>query len=366
MLKELSDVEVLRIQKAEAEMAACENCAGECQKLCPDYCVPRIRSVMGHLDIAIDRCQYFKPREVSEVVHEFKPAMHELFGKIPPSALNLKKQIEAEWQAKRESNRARVLKQYGLSTINDEHLNAIIIAEESDAQCKECNGVNCRKVRDGERYQRHSINGVEVEQVECEVGQRLRLEEERDRRKMCLIPAKYHDATFKDYELNDDNARAGKMAAWFVATYPARWLYFYGECGTGKTFLASIIAQEFLRRKKRVVFGDVPSLLEAIKRTFKGGGEDLLERYCNCDLLILDDLGAGQVTEWSVGVLYQIINDRYNEGKRVIVTSNFDLDKLERRLKGADDFSATRIISRLSEMCEVGFLGTTDRRKKSW
>ena len=48
MLKELSDVDLLRIQKAEAEMAACENCAGECQKLCPDYCVPRIRSVMGN------------------------------------------------------------------------------------------------------------------------------------------------------------------------------------------------------------------------------------------------------------------------------------------------------------------------------
>lgn len=199
----------------------------------------------------------------------------------------------------------------------------------------------------------------------CKFGTRRVLE---SACKRLQIPKKFVGKTLKDYEKTPENKNAVGIAKWFMTAKPERSLYLFGECGTGKTFLAAIIAQEFIMDYKSVVFGDVPALMEELKRTFdsKGGdsSQDVLDRYKNCDLLILDDIGAGQITEWNVGILYQIINDRYTGGKPMVITSNFDLDGLEARLKSKDSFSATRIVSRISGLCEIGFLGNTDRRRQ--
>lgn len=173
------------------------------------------------------------------------------------------------------------------------------------------------------------------------------------------IPPRFIGKTFGDYQVTSDNAEAVKIAKWYIATKPARSLYLYGECGTGKTFLASIIAQDF----QGVIFGDVPDLMSRLKETFDNGGtESLLKRYTQCGLLVLDDIGAGQITPWNIGILYQVINARYNANKPIIATSNYDLDGLQSALK-ADALTAKRIISRLSEMCIQAFLGLKDRRK---
>ena len=198
----------------------------------------------------------------------------------------------------------------------------------------------------------------------CKFGEQLNLINATSRAK---IPAKYAGKTFSDYKRTEDNAEAVQIALWYVAEMPRRSLYLYGECGTGKTFLASLIAQAFSEKFKRVIFGDVPSLLDEIKRTFNGNGstQEIIDRYCESDLLVLDDLGAGQITGWNVGQLYQIVNRRYSTNSPIIVTSNFDYQDLETRLASEDKFSAKRIVSRLSEMCEVAYLGTNDRRRKS-
>ena len=162
-----------------------------------------------------------------------------------------------------------------------------------------------------------------------------------------------------------DNSEAVKIAKWFVADKPAKSLYLYGKCGTGKTFLASIIALGFISDGNRVIFGDVPTLLGELKRQFDGGDAlSILDTYTACDLLVLDDLGAGLLSEWGVGIVYQIINARCNTSKRLVVTSNFDYKGLETRLRTKDAYSAERIISRFNGMCVPAFLGLTDRRKQ--
>ena len=114
---------------------------------------------------------------------------------------------------------------------------------------------------------------------------------------------------------------------------------------------------------KSVIFGDVPALLADLKATFDSGGtEQLLDCYCNCDLLILDDLGAGQMTDWSVGTIYQIVNSRYSAEKSIVVTSNYDLSGLEEILSRKGDVAGKRIVSRLREITFQCFLGTKDRR----
>ena len=363
LLKELSDTDFIRLIRAEAEIAECEGCTGICQKRCPDYFVPIISNCGGKVEFDCKRCQFYqppaqtRPQKISEVL------------KVTPRWLEeFKAELEERSTANRKQHLQRVLKQYGLKQVSDTELSNILYAENQNAECETCDGEYCRKGIVHDQYLRYEVtaNGSVIK-VDCEVGERRRQAKLAEKSRLCLIPAKYFGKTFADYEVTTCNARAVKMAKWFVKDMPKCWLYHYGECGTGKTFLAAIVAQQWLQNGKSVVFGDVPALLKLIKDTFDGEGstQKVLERFGNCDLLVLDDLGAGQITEWNVGQLYEIINARYNENKHVMITSNYDLDGLEARLKSKDSFSAKRIISRISEMCEVGYLGDKDRRRKS-
>ena len=221
----------------------------------------------------------------------------------------------------------------------------VSVIEREIAVCQSCGGT-CPK--SSNRYFRPTVQSdgticyAECEHAVC-----------------CQIP--YGNKTFSDYEETSDNATARRIAKWFTGENVTKSLYLYGETGTGKTFLASLIARQF----EGVIFGDVPSLLGKIKSTFDGAGnsQEILNRYGSCGLLVLDDLGAGLITEWNVGIIYEIINRRYTAGKRLIVTSNFDIEGLENRLSVRDSFTAKRITSRLCEMCIPAFLGTTDRRR---
>lgn len=216
-----------------------------------------------------------------------------------------------------------------------------------------CNGV-CPK--ESARYFIPCKRDGEVFYRECRFGKMRRLKK--------ILPAKYAPMTFGDYNLTSDNKRAVGLAK-KVCSDKRGNLYLYGAPGTGKTFLASLVAKEFTLANRRVVFRDLPALLDDLKATFDNGTtQDLINAYCTSDLLVLDDLGAGQLSDWSVGIIYRLINERYNSERPLLVTCNFDLEGLEKKLGSVDTFSASRIVSRLEEMCWLGFLGDNDRRRK--
>lgn len=153
-----------------------------------------------------------------------------------------------------------------------------------------------------------------------------------------------------------DLAKMAKQAAKefvesFMRNANTDGLLLTGQVGSGKTYLACSIANAILGSGRVALFVVVPDLLDQLRSTYdsdRGQDEvseyDLLGTARQVPLLILDDLGAHNYTDWTRNKLYSIINYRLNHCLPVIITTNIALDELE-------EYLGERTTSRLLEMC---------------
>ena len=105
-----------------------------------------------------------------------------------------------------------------------------------------------------------------------------------------------------------------------------RGLWFDGPVGTGKTSLAILVAKAAKDAGRSYAVFPVPRLLAEIKRTFDRDASDsymgFFRRLCTVDLLVLDDLGAEKQTEWVLEQLYSIVNERWQDRRSIVITTN--------------------------------------------
>lgn len=107
-------------------------------------------------------------------------------------------------------------------------------------------------------------------------------------------------------------------------------------------------------------------MLSSIQETYGNNAStaSMTERYAGCDLLFIDDLGKESTSAWTVGMLFQIINVRYESMRPIIFTSQFPLESLCARFsKRGEKETADAIASRIYETCEFLRLGGPDRRR---
>ena len=139
-----------------------------------------------------------------------------------------------------------------------------------------------------------------------------------------------------------------------------RGLWLFGDVGTGKTSLAMLVSKAALDAGRSVAIYSLPRLLSDIKETYEDRSQssymELFERVVGVDLLHIDDLGAEKRTYWVLEQLYSIINERWQEQKSIVVTTNLvDVDELR-------DQIGPRTVSRLHEMCDLIPIMGRDRR----
>jgi len=105
-----------------------------------------------------------------------------------------------------------------------------------------------------------------------------------------------------------------------------RGLWFDGPAGTGKTSLAVLVAKAAKDAGRSYAVYPVPRLLAEIKRTFDRDASDnylsFFRRLCTLDVLVLDDLGAEKQTEWVLEQLFSLVNERWQDRRSVVVTTN--------------------------------------------
>lgn len=190
----------------------------------------------------------------------------------------------------------------------------------------------------------------------------------------CGMKKRFMNRTFENFDaMKRDQMTAYTMAKNYARDFEenkedGQGLYFFGSNGTGKTHLAAAICLDLMPKGVGVVFRTFAGLLGDIKDTFDSDRSEteVIKAYTDADLLIIDDLGKEQCTDWAISQLYTIVNNRYEDCKPIVITANYSFEELERVLvpKGYNDDKVMAIVSRLRETCKPVPMYWQDRRRE--
>ena len=146
-------------------------------------------------------------------------------------------------------------------------------------------------------------------------------------------------------------------------------LYLSGSFGSGKSYIVSALLNDLSNKGYKTVNVYYPLLLKRLKASFSEYNYDeVLDEIMNCDVLLLDDIGAENNSAWARDeVLGTILQHRMNNDLTTFFTSNFTVQELEQVLsetsKGSDIIKARRIIERIKYLTVEDKLISENKRK---
>ncbi len=191
--------------------------------------------------------------------------------------------------------------------------------------------------------------------------------------KKAYIPRRYKGFFLDHIRLDHAPASSGLFTALDYAEeivskfgsqeWNPKGLYLYGGTGRGKTLISCAILNELLRfHKISVRFAKINrDILRKLRSSFNpnseiyGEGLKIEEELAEVKVLVVDDFGVQQETQWVVSVLYDLIDTRYENNLLTILTSNEPMSFWKETAGG-------RIYSRLQEMCREIHIDAPDYR----
>lgn len=178
------------------------------------------------------------------------------------------------------------------------------------------------------------------------------------------VPEDIRYADIKDiYKTDKNRHKVIKYIGIFIKEYQKdkkqKGLYLHGNFGCGKTYLVSAMLNELAKKDINSVIIHWPEYLRILKSSFgykdKSEFKESYERVKEASILLIDDIGAENVTPWSRDeILCSILQYRMEEHLPTFFTSNLDLNALESHLAnsttGSSEIKARRIIERIKQM----------------
>lgn len=186
------------------------------------------------------------------------------------------------------------------------------------------------------------------------------------------MPKDIKNATLKNI-YKDDKARAPivKYFADFIAKYnseeQSKGIYLTGSFGSGKTYLIAALFNEMAKKNIKSALVYYPEFLRSLKSSFDTNYAEQFNYIQKVPLLLFDDIGAENCSNWSRDeVLGPILQYRMENHLPTFFTSNLTLEELEISLattsSGVDKVKARRIIERIKQLTTTLELISKNRR----
>lgn len=193
------------------------------------------------------------------------------------------------------------------------------------------------------------------------------------------IPKRYEACTLLNYHPQGDNIKFDEVfqtqsyalndAQTLVREYPLleMGLLLMGPCGVGKTHLAVATIKSLIEEKGiSCLFYDFRDLLKEIQNSYNPVSNSselgVLAPIYDAEVLVLDELGAMKPTDWVRDTMTQIINNRYNDHKVTILTTNYLDEPTNPNEESLTDRVGVRLRSRMHEMCKTVIIKGSDYR----
>lgn len=161
-------------------------------------------------------------------------------------------------------------------------------------------------------------------------------------------PKKTYRLSMAKLIFNPDLER--KIMNWF--NHSNGFFIFIGKPGCGKTTLAIALGNYYLEMKKELqlqefglfkeevahyphaTFLPMWAFYNELKESYEKGGvwteKEVKDKYLDADFLILDDLGSGMKSDWEVKCAFEVVDHRWSNGLKTLISSNLDLDEIKK------------------------------------
>lgn len=170
---------------------------------------------------------------------------------------------------------------------------------------------------------------------------------------------KYHDAKIEDLsdgfreKLNSLKIVDGDTK---MMTGLSKGMFLTGGTGSGKTYAMHAIKKRALGLGIRTCLDNWVEFIYSLKNHLDYLVDNIEAKFEN-QIVMLDDVGAEKLTDWTQEILYLVVNKAYEKEKTLFIATNLNLEQFRERY-------GDRILSRIYEMCELVELTSGDKRIK--
>ena len=134
----------------------------------------------------------------------------------------------------------------------------------------------------------------------------------------------------------------------YILKARTEWFLALGQSGIGKTMICASICNQRLKEFHQVKYMIWNEFVDKLKRmSYDSDRDDFFNEYAKAEILYIDDLFKGKVTETDVNVAFQLINERYNTNLVTIVSSEL----LLKDLREIDEAIAGRLKEKAKSYC---------------
>ena len=243
--------------------------------------------------------------------------------------------------------------------------------------------VNCTSCK-GLEYCKNEVYGFYLKEVEdvdklrfeyksCKYKNK-ELKDNKDNKNVYVfdIPKEIKNAKMKDIYIDDKNRK--EVITWltkFIKEYDnkkkTKGLYLNGNFGCGKTYLIAACFNELAKKDVKSAIIYWPEFLRSLKESFDDDFKEKFNYIKKVPLLLIDDIGAENVTSWARDeILGTILQYRMEEGLTTFFTSNLSYEELEIALSlskdKVDSLKATRIMERIKNLTiNINLIGENRR-----